>query len=91
MPARSNTPDANQGVRIVVASDDRSGRETLRDLISSWGFHARAIASDQVLEQAQSFAAHVLLVDLKAQEKDIVGVLHGIASTRNRSRDYSDG
>ncbi len=75
MPVRSNTPDANQGVRIVVASDDRSGRETLRDLISSWGFHARAIASDRVLEQAQSFAAHVLLVDLKAQEKDIVGVL----------------
>jgi DNA-binding NtrC family response regulator len=75
MRVRSNTPDANQDVRILVASDDRSGGETLRDLIGSWGFAARSVASDQVLEQAQRFAPHVLLLDLKAQQKDGAAVL----------------
>src|SRR5580692_3337469 len=70
MPVRNNTPDVNHDVRILVASDDRSGRETLRDLISSWGFVARAVARDQMLEEAQSFAPQVLLLDLKAQQKD---------------------
>src|SRR3984957_10950862 len=70
MPVKSNTPDIAQDVRILVASDDRAGRETLRDLIGSWGFVARAAARDQVLEEAQSFAPHVLLIDLKAQQKD---------------------
>jgi two-component system response regulator AtoC len=70
MPVRNNTPDINHDVRILVASDDRSGRETLRDLISSWGFVARAVARDQMLEEAQSFAPQVLLLDLKAQQKD---------------------
>ena len=70
MPVRNNTPDLNHDVRILVASDDRSGRETLRDLISSWGFDARAVDRDQVLEEAQSFAPKVLLLDLKAQQKD---------------------
>src|ERR1700722_8615421 len=70
MPVKSNTPDIAQDVRILVASDDRSGRETLRDLIGSWSFVARAVARDQVLEEAQSFAPQVLLIDLKAQQKD---------------------
>ncbi len=70
MPVRNNTPDVNHDVRILVASDDLSGRETLRDLISSWGFDGRAVARDQVLEEAQSFAPQVLLIDLKAQQKD---------------------
>jgi two-component system response regulator AtoC len=70
MPARSNTPDANHDMRILVASDDRSGRETLRDLITSWGFDGRAVASEQLLEEAQSFTPQVLLLDLTAQQKD---------------------
>jgi len=75
MTVRSNTPEANE-VRILVASDDRSGRETLRDLISSWGFVGRAAANDQVLEEAQSFAPQVLLLDLKAQQNDGEALLH---------------
>jgi two-component system response regulator AtoC len=70
MTVRTNTPDANHDVRILVASDDRSGRETLRDLISSWGFVGRAVARDQLLEEAQSFAPQVLLLDLTSQQKD---------------------
>ena len=70
MPARSNTPEVKHDGRILVASDDRTGRETLRDLIGSWGFDTRAAASDQVLEQAQTFAPNILLLDLRAQQKD---------------------
>ncbi|MGC2303010.1 sigma-54-dependent transcriptional regulator [Candidatus Binatus sp.] len=70
MPVKNNTPDVKNDVRILVASDDLSGGETLRDLISSWGFVGRAVARDEVLEEAQNFAPHVLLVDLKAQQKD---------------------
>jgi len=70
MPVKNNTPDVKHDVRILVASDDRSGRETLRDLIGSWGFVGRAVVRDQVLEEAQSFAPHVLLIDLKAQQTD---------------------
>lgn len=70
MSVRNNTPDVKHDVRILVASDDLSGRETLRDLINSWGFVGRAAPRDQVIEEAQNFAPHVLLIDLKAQQKD---------------------
>ena len=67
MPVKNcNTPDAKGEVRILVAADDRSGRETLRDLIASWGCSVvRAVTGDQVLEQVQAFAPHVLLLDLR--------------------------
>jgi DNA-binding NtrC family response regulator len=60
---------------MLVAADDRSGRESLRDLIGSWGFTVRAAAINQVLEQAQAFAPQVLLLDLKEQPKDGDAVL----------------
>ena len=65
-----NTSDINRELRILVAADDHSGRETLRDLISSWGFVVQAVAGNQVLEQAQAFSPHVLLIDLKEHQKD---------------------
>jgi len=61
---------------MLVAADDRSGREALRDLIGSWGFTARAVATSQVIEQAQAFAPQFLLLDLKEQQKDGEAVLH---------------
>lgn len=76
MPAKNcNLPESNDS-RILVADDDRSGRETLRDLIGSWGFVVQAVASNQVLELVQSFAPHVLLLDIKGQQKSGEAVLH---------------
>jgi two-component system response regulator HydG len=69
-PTTCNTSDSNRGLRILVAADDNSGRETLRDLLSSWGFVAQAVQRNQVLEQAQTFSPHVLLIDLKEHQKD---------------------
>jgi DNA-binding NtrC family response regulator len=80
MPAKSNTPDAKDDLRILVAADDRSGRETLRDLIGSWGFAVRTVASNQLLEQVQSFAPHVLLLDIEGQQKDGEAALRGVQS-----------
>src|SRR5258707_1363502 len=78
MPApTSNTSDSNRDLRILVAADDQPGRETLCDLINSWGgFVVLAVAGNQVLEEIQTFSPHVLLIDLKAQQKDGEAVLH---------------
>src|SRR5258708_20129733 len=65
-----NRSDSNRDLGILVAADDNSGRETLRDLLSSWGFVAQAVQRNQVLEQAQTFSPHVLLIDLKEHQKD---------------------
>jgi DNA-binding NtrC family response regulator len=70
MPKKCNMPDDKHDLRILVAADDRAGRETLRDLIGSWGFAVRTVASTQLLEQVQSFAPHVLLLDIEGQQKD---------------------
>ena len=52
MPAKKcNTLDTKNDLRILVAADERVGRETLRDLIGSWGFAVRTVASNQLLEQ----------------------------------------
>ena len=77
MPSKNcNTTPTNRDLRMLVAADDRAGRETLRDLIGSWGFSVRAVAISQVLEQAQAFAPQVLLLDLKEQQYDGEAVLH---------------
>src|SRR5580693_3296007 len=65
-----NRSDSNRDLRILVAADDHSGRETLHDLISSWGFMVQAAAGNQVLEQAQAFSPQVLLIDLKEHQRD---------------------
>ena len=65
-----NTSDINRELRILVAADDHSGRESLHDLISSWGFVVQTAAGNQVLEQAQAFSPHVLLIDLREHQKD---------------------
>ncbi len=72
----SKTSDSNRDLRILVAADDQPGRETLCDLINSWGFVVLAVAGNQVLEEIQTFSPHVLLIDLKAQQKDGEAVLH---------------
>ena len=81
MPAKKcNTPDDKHDLRILVAADDRVSRETLRDLIGSWGFTVRTVASNQLLEQVQSFAPHVLLLDIEAQQKDGEAALREVQS-----------
>jgi len=81
MPAKKcNTPDAKNDLRILVAADDRAGRETLRDLIGSWDFAVRTVACNQLLEQVQSFAPHVLLLDIEGQQKDGEAALREVQS-----------
>jgi len=81
MPSKKcNTPDDKHDLRILVAADDRASRETLRDLIGSWGFAVRTVASNQLLEQVQSFAPHVLLLDIQAQQKDGEAALREVQS-----------
>ena len=70
-----NTSDRNGDLRILLATDD-PGRETLRDLLNSWGFVVQAVAGNRVLEETQAFSPHVLLIDLKEQQKDGEAVLH---------------
>ncbi|HWJ40350.1 MAG TPA: sigma-54 dependent transcriptional regulator [Candidatus Limnocylindrales bacterium] len=70
-----NTSDRNGNLRILLATDD-PGRETLRDLLNSWGFVVQAVARNRVLEETQAFSPHVLLIDLKEQQKDGEAVLH---------------
>jgi DNA-binding NtrC family response regulator len=70
-----NTSDRNGDLRILLAADD-PGRETLRDLLNSWGFVVQAVAGNRVLEETQAFSPHVLLIDLKEQQKDGEAVLH---------------
>ena len=70
-----NTSDRNGDLRILLATDD-PGRETLRDLLNSWGFVVQAVAGSRVLEETQAFSPHVLLIDLKEQQKDGEAVLH---------------
>src|SRR3984885_13026039 len=81
VPAKKcNTLDTKNDLRILVAADERAGRETLRDLIGSWGFAVRTVASNQLLEQVQSFAPHVLLLDIEGQQKDGEAALREVQS-----------
>ena len=48
----------------------------MRDLLNSWGFVVQAVAGNRVLEETQAFSPHVLLIDLKEQQKDGEAVLH---------------
>jgi DNA-binding NtrC family response regulator len=81
MPEKKwNTTDSKNDLRILVAGDDPSGRETLRELIRSWGFVARAVASNQVLEEAPAFAPHVLVFDIERQPRDGEAVLRELQS-----------
>src|SRR3984957_11840075 len=75
-----NTSDIGRGLRILVVADDHSGRETLRDQIASWGFVVQAAAGNDVLEQAQDFSPHVLLIDLKEHQKDGESVVRELQS-----------
>jgi hypothetical protein len=85
-----DTPDAKNDVRILVAAADRPGRENLRDLIASWDPVVRAVTGDQVLEQVQSFAPQVLLLDLEGQE-GCRSCFALSAVARNRPRDDRHG
>src|SRR5260221_12750085 len=77
MPATNcNTSNRNGDLRILLAADEHHGRETLRDLINSWGFVVQAVAGNRVLEEAQAFSPNVLLIDLKERQKDGEAVLH---------------
>ncbi len=66
--------DPKHDLRILVAENERSSREALRDRINSWGFQARAVESSQLFEAVQSFAPDALLIDLG--EKVNAAVLH---------------
>jgi len=77
---KCNTTDTKNDLRILVAAEDRSAREALRDLIGSWGFVVRAVASDQVLEEAPAFAPHVLLFDIERPSGNVEAVLHEMQS-----------
>ena len=70
----------NRELRILAAADDQPVRENLRNLISSWGFVVQAVAREQMFAEIQRFLPHVLLVDLKAQQKDGEGVLRELQS-----------
>src|SRR5258708_15167181 len=70
-----NTSAGNGDLRILLAADD-PGRETLRDLINSWGFVVQAVAGNRVVEETKAFTAQGLLIDLKEQQKDGEAVLH---------------
>ena len=65
-----NKSDSKGELRILVVADDNSGRENLRDLLNSWGFVVQAAPGNQVLEHAQAFSPHVLVIDLKEHQKD---------------------
>lgn len=73
-PCPSDEP--RREFRILVAERDRQSRESLREKISSWGFHARAVESGQVVEEAERLNPDVLLIELDGLEKGGAGILH---------------
>ena len=73
-PCPSDEP--SREFRILVAERDRQSREGLREKISSWGFHGRAVESGQVVEEAEKFDPDVLLIELDGPEKGGAGILH---------------
>ncbi len=79
MPSKNGHTTDTQ-LRILVAAADRSGRETLRDLLGSWDFVVRAVASDRLLEETPDFAPHVLLLDIEGQQKEGEAILHEMQS-----------
>jgi DNA-binding NtrC family response regulator len=68
--------DPSREFRILVAERDRQSREGLREKISSWGFHARAVESGQLVEETERFHPDVLLIELDGPEKGGAGILH---------------
>ena len=62
--------------RILVAEDDLATRRAWSDLITSWGFQVATAADGAVaLQLAESFAPHILLLDLRLPRMDGFGVL----------------
>src|SRR5438045_3009626 len=63
-------------IRILVAEDDKTTREAWRELIGTWGFKVQTVEDGmQVVEAAQTFNPHILLLDLKLPGKDGMCVL----------------
>ena len=56
-------------MRVLVAESDRTIRDNLRDRISSWGFEARSVENDRLLEEVPIFEPDILLIALEGQEK----------------------
>jgi DNA-binding NtrC family response regulator len=65
-------------LRVLIAQNDRSSRDALRDGINSWGFQGKAVDNNQALDQVTSFKPDVLLIDLEDQQKgdEILRDLH---------------
>ncbi len=65
--------------RILVAEDDPATRRAWSELISSWGHRVEAAADgEQTLNLIDSFAPHLLLLDLRLPRKDGFAVLDAI-------------
>jgi DNA-binding NtrC family response regulator len=65
--------------RILVAEDDPATRRAWSELISSWGHRVEAAADgEQTLNLIDSFAPHMLLLDLRLPRKDGFAVLDAI-------------
>jgi DNA-binding NtrC family response regulator len=65
--------------RILVAEDDPSTRRAWSELIGSWGHRVEAAADgEQALKLVDSFAPHMLLLDLRLPRKDGFAVLDGL-------------
>jgi len=66
--------------RILVAEDDPTTRAAWGELIDSWGYTVEAAADgEQALELLESFAPHLLMLDLRLPRKDGFEVLGTIA------------
>lgn len=75
-----NSTDTN--LRILVADNDLSSREKLREQITSWGFKARAVETAQASDVAETFEPEVVLIDLKSAEKGVAALLHELHTRR---------
>jgi len=65
--------------RILIAEDDASSRESLWDLVSSWGYQTCAVANGaQALEVIPSFNPALILSDVVMPELDGIGLLRAV-------------
>jgi DNA-binding NtrC family response regulator len=72
----STSAEASREFRILVAERDLESRESLRGMISSWGFQAHAVETGQVIAEAEKLDPDVLLIELDGPEQGGAGVLH---------------
>ncbi|HEY2933830.1 MAG TPA: sigma-54 dependent transcriptional regulator [Acidobacteriota bacterium] len=65
--------------RILIADDDSSSRESLRELVNSWGYEARAVANGaEALKIVNDYQPSLLITDLVMPQLDGIGLLRAV-------------